>query len=107
MEWQLLAMRKTIPFLPDESGDGCLPRHEPQSGGIGRQRRSSSREAASAASGRSSRKRSWSMNTRSGTKAKSPEKIDGIVAAIMALDRCIRNEGQQRSVYDERDMIVF
>ena len=42
------------------------------------------------------------------TKAKSPEKIDGIVAAIMALDRCIRNEGQQQgSVYDERDMIVF
>ena len=41
-------------------------------------------------------------------KAKSPEKIDGIVAAIMALDRCIRNEGQQQgSVYDERDMIVF
>ena len=36
------------------------------------------------------------------------EKIDGIVAAIMALDRCIRNEGQQQgSVYDERDMIVF
>ena len=34
------------------------------------------------------------------TKAKSPEKIDGIVAAIMALDRCIRNEGQQKgSVY--------
>ncbi len=26
------------------------------------------------------------------TKAKSPEKIDGIVAAIMALDRCIRHE---------------
>ena len=42
------------------------------------------------------------------TKAKSPEKIDGIVAAIMALDRCIRNEGQQQgSIYDERDMIVF
>ena len=42
------------------------------------------------------------------TKAKSPEKIDGLVAAIMALDRCIRNEGQQQgSVYDERDMIVF
>ena len=36
------------------------------------------------------------------TKAKSPEKIDGIVAAIMALDRCIRNEGQQQgSIYDE------
>ena len=29
------------------------------------------------------------------TKAKSPEKIDGIVAAIMALDRCIRNEGSR------------
>ena len=42
------------------------------------------------------------------TKARSPEKIDGIVAAIMALDRCIRNEGQQQgSIYDERDMIVF
>ena len=42
------------------------------------------------------------------TKAKSSEKIDGIVAAIMALDRCIRNEGQQQgSIYDERDMIVF
>ena len=41
------------------------------------------------------------------TKAKSPEKIDGIVAAIMALDRCIRNQGQQGSVYDERPLIVF
>lgn len=41
------------------------------------------------------------------TKAKSPEKIDGIVAAIMALDRCIRNKGQSGSVYDDRDMIVF
>ena len=42
------------------------------------------------------------------TQAKSPEKIDGIVAEIMALDRCIRNEGQQQgSVYDERDMIIF
>ena len=35
------------------------------------------------------------------------EKIDGIVAAIMALDRCIRNQGQQGSVYDERPLIVF
>lgn len=27
---------------------------------------------------------------------------------VVALDRCIRNEGQQQgSVYDERDMIVF
>jgi len=42
------------------------------------------------------------------TKSKSADKIDGVVAAIMALDRCIRNEGQQQgSVYDERDMIVF
>lgn len=41
------------------------------------------------------------------TKAKSPEKIDGIVATIMALDRCIRNQGQQGSVYDERPLIVF
>ena len=42
------------------------------------------------------------------TKAKSKEKIDGIVAAIMALDRCIRHEGEkQGSVYDERGLIVF
>ena len=43
------------------------------------------------------------------TKAKSSEKIDGIVASIMALDRCIRNEGQQGSIYDdpERGLLVF
>lgn len=42
------------------------------------------------------------------TKAKSKEKIDGIVAAIMALDRCIRNQTEpQRSVYDERGLLVF
>lgn len=41
------------------------------------------------------------------TKAKSKEKIDGIVAAIMALDRCIRREGQSGSVYDERGLLVF
>lgn len=41
------------------------------------------------------------------TKAKSKEKIDGIVAAIMALDRCIRQEGQRGSVYDERGLLVF
>lgn len=43
------------------------------------------------------------------TKVKSPEKIDGIVAAIMALDRCTRNEGQQGSVYDDPDrgLLVF
>ena len=42
------------------------------------------------------------------TKARSKEKIDGIVAAIMALDRCIRNEGEpQGSVYDNRGLLVF
>ena len=42
------------------------------------------------------------------TKAKSKEKIDGIVASIMALDRCLRNEGEpQGSVYDERGVLVF
>ena len=36
------------------------------------------------------------------------EKIDGIVAAIMALDRCIRNQVQpQGSVYDERGLLIF
>ena len=39
------------------------------------------------------------------TKAKSKEKIDGIVAAIMVLDRCIRQEGQSGSVYDERGLV--
>lgn len=42
------------------------------------------------------------------TKAKSKEKIDGIVAAIMAPDRCIRNQTEpQGSVYDERGLLVF
>lgn len=36
------------------------------------------------------------------TKAKSPEKIDGIVASIMALDRCVRHE-TAGSVYDAPD----
>ena len=40
------------------------------------------------------------------TKAKSPEKIDGIVAAIMALDRCIRHQNTA-SVYDERGVLIF
>ena len=39
-------------------------------------------------------------------KMKSSEKIDGIVAAIMALDRCIRHENTG-SVYDERGLMVF
>ena len=41
------------------------------------------------------------------TKARSPEKIDGIVAAIMALDRCIRNENTGVSIYDERPMLFI
>ena len=40
------------------------------------------------------------------TKARSPEKIDGIVAAIMALDRATRNTPSQ-SVYDTRGIISF
>ena len=40
------------------------------------------------------------------TKARSPEKIDGIVAAIMALDRCIRQEHSE-SVYDKRGLVTF
>ena len=42
------------------------------------------------------------------TKARSKEKIDGIVAAVMALDRCIRNQVQkQGSVYDERGILFI
>ena len=40
-------------------------------------------------------------------KDKSTEKIDGIVAAIMALDRCIRNAGNTGSVYDERGLLIL
>ena len=40
-------------------------------------------------------------------KEKSGEKIDGIVASIMALDRCIRNGSGSGSVYDERGVIAF
>lgn len=40
------------------------------------------------------------------TKSKSADKIDGVVAAIMALDRCIRHEDTS-SVYDERGLLVF
>lgn len=38
-------------------------------------------------------------------KEKSTEKIDGAVAAIMGLDRAIRNEGSTGSVYDERGIL--
>ena len=41
------------------------------------------------------------------TKAKSKEKIDGIVATIMALDRAVRHEGESGSVYDTRGLLVF
>ena len=40
-------------------------------------------------------------------KEKSVEKIDGIVASVMALDRCIRNGIGSGSVYDERGVIAF
>lgn len=40
-------------------------------------------------------------------KEKSREKIDGIVALIMALDRAIRQQGQGKSVYEERGIIVL
>ncbi len=41
------------------------------------------------------------------TKAKSKEKINGIVAAIMALDRAVRHESEGRSVYDTRGIILI
>lgn len=41
-------------------------------------------------------------------KAKSTEKIDGVVATIMALDRAIRNEGETGdSIYDERGLLFL
>ena len=40
-------------------------------------------------------------------KEKSTEKIDGAVAAIMALDRAIRNGSSTGSVYDDREILVF
>ena len=40
------------------------------------------------------------------TKAKSPEKIDGIVAAVMALDRCVRH-AEDYNPYDHRSMIFI
>ena len=42
------------------------------------------------------------------TKAKSKEKVDGIVAAIMALDRCVRNQAEpQESVYESRGLLIL
>lgn len=40
-------------------------------------------------------------------KEKSVEKIDGIVALIMGLDRCIRHQTDEKSVYDERGILSF
>ena len=40
-------------------------------------------------------------------KEKSTEKIDGAVALIMALDRAIRNKGDDGSVYDKRGVLVL
>lgn len=40
-------------------------------------------------------------------KGKSREKIDGIVAAIMAIDRATRNEGGGKSVYEDRGIITL
>ena len=40
-------------------------------------------------------------------KAKSIEKIDGVVATVMGLDRAIRNEGSSGSVYDERGILIL
>ena len=40
-------------------------------------------------------------------KEKSTEKIDGAVAAIMALDRAVRHGGSTGSVYDERGILSF
>ena len=40
-------------------------------------------------------------------KEKSTEKIDAVVALIMALDRAIRNEGSRENVYNNRGLLVF
>lgn len=41
------------------------------------------------------------------TKKRSKGKIDGVVAAIMAIDRAVRHESTTRSVYDERGLLSF
>jgi len=40
-------------------------------------------------------------------KAKSKERIDGVVALIMALDRIMRNEGKGKSVYEDRGIRIL
>ncbi len=39
-------------------------------------------------------------------KARSTEKIDGVVAAVMALDRATRHEGPKRSKYEDEGLVV-
>ena len=41
------------------------------------------------------------------TKKRSKEKVDGIIASIMGLDRAMRRENKPKSIYDERDMLVL
>jgi len=38
-------------------------------------------------------------------KEKSTEKIDGMVALVMALDRALRHEPPKRSVYETRGLV--
>jgi phage terminase large subunit-like protein len=40
-------------------------------------------------------------------KSKSAEKIDGMVALIMGLDRATRQGGNESSIYDERGIIAL
>jgi phage terminase large subunit-like protein len=40
-------------------------------------------------------------------KEKSTEKIDGVIATIMALDRAVKHTGVAESIYDERDLFVL
>jgi len=50
----------------------------------------------------------FSRQRTSNARAVMKEKIDGIVAAIMALDRCIRNQTEpQGSVYDDRGLLIL
>jgi phage terminase large subunit-like protein len=40
-------------------------------------------------------------------KEKSTEKVDGAVALVMALDRAMKNQGSDGSVYDERGLLFI
>ena len=41
------------------------------------------------------------------SKKKSTEKIDGITALVMALDRAVRHEGDEHSVYEDRGILTL